>query len=208
MTDPQLTIKYLGRQPYEPVWRAMQKLTDERDKETPDQIWLLEHDPVYTQGQNGKAEHIYNPGAIPVIQVDRGGQITYHGPGQLVAYILIDLRRLKIGVRNLVTAIENATIAFLKQHDITAKARPDAPGVYVDDKKIASLGLRVRRGCSYHGLSFNINMDLAPFKGINPCGLDNITMTQLVDYTATVQVDDMQDQWVQCFKSRLYSNST
>ncbi len=204
MTQPKLVIKTLGRQPYEPVWRAMQKFTNERDKETPDEIWLLEHDPVYTQGQNGKPEHIYNPGEIPVIQVDRGGQITYHGPGQLIAYVLVDLRRLSIGVRNLVTAIEKATIALLGEHNVAASARADAPGVYIEEKKIASLGLRVRRGCSYHGLSFNINMDLTPYKGINPCGLDNITMTQLVNFTQPYQVEDIQHQWIDCFKRQLY----
>lgn len=205
MSNPDIIIKHLGRQPYEPVWRAMQEFTETRDANTPDEIWLLDHEPVYTQGQNGKPEHLLNPGNIPVVQVDRGGQITYHGPGQLIAYVLIDVRRRKMGVRPLVSAIENATINYLAAQGITAAARDDAPGVYIGNSKIASLGLRIRRGCSFHGLSFNINMDLSPFRGINPCGLDNITMTQLADLNGPDSVEAVQDVWVEHFLSLIES---
>lgn len=164
---------------YMTAWDAMRSFTDDRTPETPDEVWLIEHPPVYTLGQNGKPEHILNPGNIPVIHVDRGGQVTYHGPGQLMLYALIDLRRKKIGVRDLVTALEQSVIAMLSEYGITANAKPDAPGVYVNGAKICSLGLRVRRGCSYHGLALNVAMDLKPFAGINPCGYTNLTMTQI-----------------------------
>lgn len=174
-----LIIRDLGQQDYTTTWEKMRHYTDNRDANSPDEIWLLEHPPVFTQGQAGKAEHLLNPGDIPVIQVDRGGQVTYHGPGQLVAYILVDIKRRGIGVRNLVTAIEKAIIKALQHYGISSEARQDAPGVYVDEQKICSLGLRIRHGRSYHGLAFNINMDLEPFRRINPCGYSNITMTQL-----------------------------
>lgn len=173
-----LIVRHLGTRPYLDVWQAMQGFTDQRDASTPDEIWLLEHDAVFTQGQAGKAEHLLQSTSIPVVQSDRGGQITYHGPGQLIAYLLLDVRRKGITVRELVTVLEQAVIALLARHGITALAKPDAPGVYVDGKKIASLGLRIRRGCSFHGLALNINMDLHPFSLINPCGYAGLQMTQ------------------------------
>lgn len=175
---PPLIVRHLGRRPYQAVWDAMKTFTDNRTPETPDEFWVVEHDPVFTQGQAGKAEHLLNPGAIPVVQSDRGGQITYHGPGQLVLYVLVNVRRSHLTVRDLVSALENAIIATLAQWGIHSSAKPDAPGVYVDGAKIASLGLRIRRGCSFHGLSLNINMDLAPFLCINPCGYAGMVMTQ------------------------------
>ena len=172
----QLVVKRLGRQDYEPVWKAMHEFTDQRTDDTPDEVWLVEHNPVFTQGQAGKAEHLINTGDIPVVQSDRGGQVTYHGPGQLVAYFLINLRRKKLGVRDLVTHIENLVINTLKAYNIDSAARPDAPGVYVCGKKICSLGLRIRKGCSFHGLALNVNMDLGPFLRINPCGYEGMEM--------------------------------
>jgi lipoyl(octanoyl) transferase len=174
-----LLIRPLKQCDYLTAWQAMQEFTDTRTAVTCDEIWLIEHPPVYTLGQNGKREHILNPGNIPVIPVDRGGQVTYHGPGQLMLYALIDIRRRRIGVRDLVSALEQATIAMLTDYGITAYAKPDAPGVYVNNAKICSLGLRIRRGCSYHGLALNVAMDMAPFFGINPCGYANLTMTQI-----------------------------
>ena len=173
-----IIIRNLGRQDYQPIWQAMHKFTDERSPETTDEVWLVEHNPVFTQGQAGKAEHLLNTGDIPVVQSDRGGQVTYHGPGQLIAYVLVDLRRKKMGVRDLVTHIENTIIKTLSHFGIESNARPDAPGVYVSGQKICSLGLRIRRGCSFHGLALNINMDLAPFLRINPCGYAGMEMTQ------------------------------
>jgi len=172
-------FRWLGRVEYAPTWRAMQSFTDERDATTPDEVWFLEHAPVFTQGLNGRREHLLAPGDIPVVGIDRGGQVTYHGPGQLVVYPLIDLRRLGIGVRELVVALETAVIALTAAHGIAASARRDAPGVYVDGRKLASLGLRIRRGCSYHGLALNVDMDLEPFGRINPCGMAGLQMTQL-----------------------------
>lgn len=176
-----LTLRALGRQAYEPVWRAMQAFTDARDTSTPDELWILEHNPVFTLGQAGKWEHVLVPGDIPVVPVDRGGQVTYHGPGQIVAYPLFDLRRLGIGVRELVNRIEQAIIDTLAKYDISAVRRERAPGVYVGEAKIAALGLRVRRGCSFHGLAFNVAMDLEPFARINPCGYQGLAVTQVLD---------------------------
>lgn len=175
----QLVVKRLGRQDYEPIWKAMHEFTDNRTEGTCDQVWLVEHNPVFTQGQAGKDEHLINTGDIPVVKSDRGGQVTYHGPGQLVAYFLINLRRKKLGVRDLVTHIENLVINTLKKYNIESAARPDAPGVYVDGKKICSLGLRIRKGCSFHGLALNVNMDLSPFLRINPCGYAGMEMVQM-----------------------------
>ncbi|AIF98824.1 MULTISPECIES: lipoyl(octanoyl) transferase LipB [Alteromonas] len=169
-------IRQLGTKHYEPVWQAMQRFTDERDQNTQDEIWLVEHPPVFTQGQAGKAEHILMPGDIPVVQVDRGGQVTYHGPGQQVIYLLLNIKRRKLGVRHLVTAMENAVVGLLANYEITAYPKPDAPGVYVDEKKVCSLGLRIRNGCSFHGLALNVNMDLSPFQRINPCGYAGMEM--------------------------------
>ena len=176
-----VTLRALGRQAYEPVWRAMQAFTDARDASTPDELWVLEHDPVFTLGQAGKWEHVLVPGDIPVVPVDRGGQVTYHGPGQIVAYPLFDLRRLGIGVRELVNRIEQAIIDTLAKYDISAVRRERAPGVYVGEAKIAALGLRVRRGCSFHGLAFNVAMDLEPFARINPCGYQGLAVTRVLD---------------------------
>ncbi|WP_130537948.1 lipoyl(octanoyl) transferase LipB [Thiomicrorhabdus indica] len=175
-------IHSLGRVDYLNTWQAMQSFTEQRTPETPDELWIVEHPPVYTQGLNGKAEHLLNPNPkIPIVQTDRGGQITYHGPGQLVIYVLIDLKRRKLGVRALVSLIENSLIELLANLNIESTARADAPGVYVKGKKIASLGLKIRKQKSYHGLALNIDMDLTPFQAINPCGLQGMQMTQLKD---------------------------
>ena len=179
-----VVIRNLGCVPYEPTWHAMQNFTQTRAADSADEIWLLEHPRVFTQGQAGKAEHILAAGDIPVVQVDRGGQVTYHGPGQLIAYILVDVRRAGQGVRDLVTRIENSLIDLLSQYQVNAQAKPDAPGVYVAGQKIASLGLRIRRGCSFHGLALNVDMDLQPFGRINPCGYAGLHMTQLRDETS------------------------
>ena len=177
-----VAVRWLGRQPYEPVWRAMQRFTDARGPATADELWLVEHDPVFTLGQAGKPEHVLSPGDIPVVPVDRGGQVTYHGPGQLVAYPLLDLRRLGIGVKALVERIEQAIIDTCAGYGVVASRRDGAPGVYTaDGAKIAALGLRVRRGCSFHGLAFNIAMDLEPFQRINPCGYAGQPVTALLD---------------------------
>ncbi|OHE84214.1 MAG: octanoyltransferase [Lysobacterales bacterium RIFOXYD1_FULL_69_11] len=181
LAPPTAKVRDLGRQPYEPVWRAMQAFTDARDEATPDELWLVEHDPVFTLGQAGKPEHVLMPGDIPVLHVDRGGQVTYHGPGQIVLYPLLDLRRLKVGVREYVCRIEQAIIDTLGDWNIEAVRREGAPGVYVAGAKIAALGIRVRRGCTFHGLAFNIDMDLSPFQRINPCGFEGLQVTSLVD---------------------------
>jgi lipoyl(octanoyl) transferase len=183
-----LVIKELGLQPYEAVWQRMLEYTDRRDATSTDQLWLLQHPPVFTLGQAGKAEHLLDPGDIPVIYSDRGGQVTYHGPGQLIAYLLLDLRRAGIGIRALVTRLEQTTISLLADYGISAQARPDAPGVYVAERKIASIGLRVRRGCTLHGLSLNTDMDLLPFTRINPCGYPGLSVTQLADLDISVDL--------------------
>ena len=174
-------VRDLGRQPYEPVWRAMQAFTDARDQATPDELWLVEHEPVFTLGQAGKPEHVLMPGEIPVIHVDRGGQVTYHGPGQIVAYPLLDLKRLKIGVRDYVCRIEQAVIDTLGEWNIEGARRDGAPGVYVNGAKVAALGIRVRHGRTFHGLAFNIGMDLEPFHRINPCGYQGLQVTSMRD---------------------------
>ncbi|WP_217520700.1 lipoyl(octanoyl) transferase LipB [Vibrio metschnikovii] len=195
--DNPLVIRRLGRQDYLPVWQAMHQFTDQRDEQTADEIWLVEHHPVFTQGQTGKAEHLLNPGNIPVVQSDRGGQVTYHGPGQLVVYVLINLRRKKLGVRELVTRIEQLVIDTLKTYHIDSAARPDAPGVYVDGKKICSLGLRIRKGCSFHGLALNVNMDLSPFLRINPCGYQGMEMVQVCDLGGPDNLAEIEQQMIQ-----------
>lgn len=174
-------LRHLGRRDYLPVWHAMQAFTDRRDPATADELWLVEHPPVFTQGMSGRPEHLLDPGDIPVVAVDRGGQVTYHGPGQLVAYPLLDLRRRGLGVRELVQRLEFAVIDLLAGYGIEAVGRRDAPGVYVAGRKIAALGLRVRRGCSYHGLSLNVDLDLAPFARINPCGYPGLEVIRSVD---------------------------
>jgi lipoyl(octanoyl) transferase len=172
-------LEWKGRVEYEPTWRAMQTLTDERSPETRDRIWFLEHPPVFTLGMNAAPEHVLAPGDIPVVQIDRGGQVTYHGPGQLVVYPLLDVRRLGIGVRQLVISLESAVIALVAEWGIVAEGRRDAPGIYVEGRKLASIGLRIRRGSSYHGLAFNIAMDLEPFRRINPCGFRGLEVVDL-----------------------------
>lgn len=186
-----IVIRQLGLRDYVSVWREMQQFTAGRDERTADQIWITEHLPVYTLGLNGKREHILQAGDIPIVATDRGGQVTYHGPGQLVVYLLADLRRASLGPRQLVTLLENAMIATLQQYGVSAQARADAPGVYVDGKKIGALGLRIRRGCCYHGLSLNNAMDLTPFLNINPCGYAGLEVTQLTDLGVHVQTHEL-----------------
>ena len=176
---PDLVIRRLGQVAYEPTLEAMRSFTDARGPDTPDELWLLQHPRVFTQGQAGKAEHVLAPGDIPVIQVDRGGQVTYHGPGQWVVYLLVDLRRHSLGVRDLVDLIEHSLVELLGTYSIDAQGQPGAPGVYVNGDKIASLGLRVRKGCSYHGLALNVDMDLEPFQRINPCGYEGLQVTSM-----------------------------
>lgn len=185
MYQDKILVRHLGLQPYEPVSQAMHDFTDSRDDSTPDEIWLVEHLPVFTQGQAGKAEHLLMTGDIPVIQSDRGGQVTYHGPGQQVMYVLLNLKRKKLGVRELVTLLEQTVVNTLAEYGIDAHPRADAPGVYVGEMKICSLGLRIRKGCSFHGLALNINMDLAPFQRINPCGYAGMEMTQMRQWVET-----------------------
>ncbi|HCU0179183.1 TPA: lipoyl(octanoyl) transferase LipB [Enterobacter hormaechei] len=192
MYQDKILVRHLGLQPYEPVSQAMHDFTDRRDDTTPDEIWLVEHLPVFTQGQAGKAEHLLMTGDIPVIQSDRGGQVTYHGPGQQVMYVLLNLKRRKLGVRELVTLLEQTVVNTLAEYDIDAHPRADAPGVYVGEMKICSLGLRIRKGCSFHGLALNINMDLAPFQRINPCGYAGMEMTQMRQWVDTATPDNIR----------------
>lgn len=181
---PELLVRRLGLQEYEPIWKSMQYFVENADSTRADEIWLLSHKPVYTQGQAGKEEHVLNPGNIPVLQIDRGGQVTYHGPGQLIAYLLLNVKRRKISVRELVDLIERALIASLQDFGIDAGTQANAPGVYVNDAKMAALGLRIKHGWSYHGLSLNVDMDLSPFANINPCGFENLKLTQIADLVA------------------------
>jgi lipoyl(octanoyl) transferase len=187
--SPPALVRDLGRQAYEPVWRAMQRFTDTRGDDTPDELWLVEHDPVFTLGQAGKDEHVLMPGDIPVLHVDRGGQVTYHGPGQIVLYPLLDLRRLKVGVKDYVCRIEQAMIDTLADWNIDAQRREGAPGVYVNGAKIGALGIRVRHGCTFHGLAFNIAMDLEPFMRINPCGYAGLQVTSMLDLGGPSSLD-------------------
>lgn len=196
-------VRELGRQPYEPVWRAMQRLTDARGPHTPDELWLVEHDPVFTLGQAGKPEHVLAPGDIPVLNVDRGGQVTYHGPGQLVAYPLVDLRRLGLGVRELVCRIEGAVIDTLAQYGIRGERKEGAPGIYVAGAKVMALGLRVRKGCSFHGLAFNIAMDLEPFRRINPCGYQGLEVTSVLELGGPGDFATIQPVLVEALSRRL-----
>ena len=174
-----MKTRFLGRQDYVPLWHEMQRFTDERDASTPDEIWFCEHPPVFTLGLNASKEHLLAPGDIPVVQIDRGGQVTFHGPGQLMIYPLIDIRRANIGVRKLVTALEQSVVDLAAEYDVAASARADAPGVYVEDDKLASVGLRIRRGASFHGMALNVDVDLEPFTRINPCGYAELEMTDL-----------------------------
>lgn len=194
MSGAILGVRELGLVDYLPAWHAMQEFTNSRDAQTGDEVWLLEHSPVFTQGQAGKAEHLLLPGNIPVVQADRGGQVTYHGPGQLVGYLLLDVRRLDFGVRELVNRIERSLIDLLASYGVEAAAKPDAPGVYVDGAKIASLGLRIRNGRSFHGLALNVDMDLEPFGRINPCGYAGLKMTQLRDLVGPVDFPEVSNR--------------
>jgi len=203
LPQDKILIRHLGLQPYEPVSQAMHDFTDTRDEDTADEIWLVEHYPVFTQGQAGKAEHVLAAGDIPVVQSDRGGQVTYHGPGQQVMYVLLNLKRRKLGVRELVSALENTVVNTLAELGIEAYARPDAPGVYVAGQKICSLGLRIRKGCSFHGLALNIAMDLSPFRRINPCGYAGMEMVQVSDLLPDATVDRIQPLLVRHFLALL-----
>ncbi len=202
--SPPLLVRHLGLADYLSTLEAMRRLTDERDEQTADEIWLLQHPRVFTQGQAGKPEHLLAPGDIPVVQVERGGQVTYHGPGQLVAYLMLDLRRLDLGVRELVSAMELSLVDVLAGYGIEAAPKAEAPGVYVKDDKIASLGLRVRRGCSFHGLALNVDMDMTPFQRINPCGYAGLKMVQMKDLLATPPVfDEVAQRLEQALRQRL-----
>ena len=201
-----ITTRWLGRVPYQPTWQAMQRFTDERTAATPDEIWLLEHDPVFTLGMNADRSHLLAPGDIPVVQIDRGGQVTYHGPGQLVVYPLIDVRRAGFGVRTLVSALERAVIEYCARFGVAADCRADAPGVYVGARKLASVGLRIRRGGSYHGLALNVSMDLEPFLRINPCGYAGLAMTQLADLGLGLDVQQVATGFAPLLAARLTRN--
>lgn len=191
MNAPDLVLRELGVVQYQPTLDAMRQLTNSRDADSPDELWLLQHPSVFTQGQAGKAEHVLAPGDIPVIQVDRGGQVTYHGPGQWVLYLMVDLQRRQLGVRDLVNLIERSLVQLLREYGICAAANPAAPGVYVADEKIAALGLRVRRGNSYHGLALNVDMDLEPFGRINPCGYAGLQVTSMAKLLPEVRLDSV-----------------
>jgi lipoyl(octanoyl) transferase len=202
---PELIVRHLGLAEYLPTLEAMRRLTAERDDSTPDEIWLLQHPRVFTQGQAGKAEHLLAPGDIPVVQVDRGGQVTYHGPGQLVGYLMLDLRRLGLGVRELVTTMEQSLVELLAGYGIEAAPKADAPGVYVAGDKIASLGLRVSRGCSFHGLALNVDMDMSPFQRINPCGYAGLKMVQLRELLdSPPSFDEVAQRLERVLRDRLY----
>jgi lipoyl(octanoyl) transferase len=202
-TAPQrLLVRQLGLSDYEPVWHAMQNFTDQRDESTVDELWLVQHPPVFTQGQAGKAEHVLTPGDIPVVQVDRGGQVTYHGPGQIVAYPLVDIRRSGVGIRDFVNCIEESIIQVLQHYGVNGVRREGAPGVYVNGEKIASVGLRVRKGRTFHGLSFNIDMDLEPFRRINPCGYEGLVVTQLKAFSPVV-FSEVESRLVDSIASQL-----
>lgn len=229
-TSPRsLIVKTLGITEYKSTWQAMRDFTDNRTAETPDELWLTEHHPVFTQGQAGKPEHLLRTSDIPVVKTDRGGQITYHGPGQLIVYPLLNLKRLKIGVRDLVTGIENSVVNLMKHYGINAAAKPDAPGVYVANRKVASLGLRIRKGFSFHGVAINVSADLTPFQQINPCGYSGLEMVNLCDLIAenegsenegrehrekgmdgatrkAITVSDVQTQYLECLKQELGLN--
>lgn len=198
-----MIARHLGLAPYEPTWQAMREFTDARTDDTPDELWICEHPPVYTLGQAGKREHILNPSDVPVVQSDRGGQVTYHGPGQVVIYTLINLRRAGYGIREMVMRLENSVIQLLAENGIQAAGRRDAPGVYVDDAKIAALGLRVRRGCAYHGIALNIELDLSPFLGINPCGYKDLGVTSTRQLGITLDKDQLVARFVDTVDKQL-----
>ncbi len=194
--------RHSGEVDYHQTWQKMQEFTNARNKETADELWFLQHPAVYTLGKNGKPEHILNSADIPVINSDRGGQVTYHGPGQIVVYTLLDLNRLKIGIRDLVTMLEQTIVALLADYGIVSSAKPEAPGVYVNNAKIAALGLRVRKGCSFHGLALNVDMDMAPFSQINPCGYEGLEVVQLKDFVPDIKIVDV----VENLQSQLLEN--
>ncbi len=198
-----VVIRNLGLQDYKITWQDMQRFTQGRKTETADELWIMEHFPVYTLGLNGKREHLLNTGSIPVINSDRGGQVTYHGPGQLVIYTLLDIKRLNLGIRQLVTVLEQAMIYTLAQYGILAESRADAPGVYVNDKKIGSIGLRIKKNCSYHGLSLNNDMDLRPFDHINTCGYSDLKVTQMADLGVTISTDQLANSVIQAITTAL-----
>lgn len=198
-----MNTSFLGRQDYVPLWHAMQNFTDERDESTPDEIWFCEHPPVFTMGLNASEEHLLAPGDIPVVQIDRGGQVTYHGPGQLMVYPLVDIRRANIGVRKLVTALEQGVVDLAAEYDVKAAARPDAPGVYVEGDKLASVGLRIRRGSSFHGMALNVNADLEPFSRINPCGYAELKMTDLHRLGVDLSLEETSEKLLPHFLEHL-----
>lgn len=201
-------VRHLGQQPYETVWQDMQRFTEQRDKNTNDEVWVVQHPHVFTLGKSGKTEHLLATGDIPVVRVDRGGQVTYHGPGQLVVYVLLDLNRLKLGIRALVTRLENSVINLLSEYDIKAESKKEAPGVYVDGRKIAALGLRVRRGCCFHGLALNVDMDMEPFSRINPCGYEGLEITQIADFISDINFDIITQQLLGQLEQQIQSAQT
>ena len=198
-----MKTRFRGREDYVPLWHEMQNFTDTRDENTPDEIWFCEHPPVFTLGLNAAKEHLLAPGDIPVVQIDRGGQVTFHGPGQLMIYPLIDIRRANIGVRRLVTALEQSVVDLVADYQIEAAARADAPGVYVEDKKLASVGLRIRRGASFHGMALNVDVDLEPFSRINPCGYKELEMTDLHRLGARLQLEETSQKILPHFLQHL-----
>jgi lipoyl(octanoyl) transferase len=198
-----MKARSLGRQDYVPLWREMQAFTNERDESTPDEIWFCEHPPVFTLGLNAGEEHVLTPGNIPIVQIDRGGQVTYHGPGMLMIYPLIDIKRAGIGVRTLVTALEQSVVDLLAEFGIDSAARPEAPGVYVDENKIASVGLRIRRGASFHGMALNVDGDLEPFSRINPCGYENLEMVNMKDLGIGLSLEETADRYLPHFLRHL-----
>lgn len=199
-----LVVRQLGLQPYQPVYEQMLAAIEQRSDSSPDELWILQHQPVFTQGQAGKSEHLLYPGDIPVVQTDRGGQVTYHGPGQIVVYLLLDIKRMEIGPRILVQAIEQALVETLQYWAINSAPRTDAPGVYVEERKIASLGLRIKHGCSFHGLALNVDMDMEPFNRINPCGYSDIRMTQMTAETQqSISIQNVAEVLQQQLRSQL-----
>jgi len=200
-----MKIKYLGQQDFITTWQSMHYFTLNRDENTEDELWVLEHPPVFTQGLAGKPEHILNPHNIPVVQTDRGGQVTYHGPGQIIVYVLFDLKRTKIGIRSLVSALEQGIIQFLNTYNIAAQSDCARPGVYVNEEKIASIGLRVKKGCSFHGIAFNVDMDLTPFTYINPCGFSQLKMTQLKNFLLDINIESIRHDLAQEIQKQLHS---
>ncbi len=199
MNDQQTLVRHLGIQPYDVIWDKMKQFTLQRQPDTQDELWIVQHYPVYTQGQAGKAEHIHHAKDIPIVQTDRGGQVTYHGPGQLIAYTLMNLHRRQLGIRTLVCHLEQTLINLLQIYQIQATRRPSAPGVYVDNKKIASIGLRVKNGYTYHGIALNVSLDMSPFDGINPCGYNDLKMTQMNNFVPEIDIDQVTTQFIEHF---------